>query len=91
MISQNKKKEKSMALSNLFGWTKKTEAASAADKGTACGTACRAGDKEAEKPAEKSTACGSACGAGDKPEDKPEEKQKVKPAACGTACGAGDK
>lgn len=51
-----------MALSNLFGWTKKMENAEAA----ACGTACGAGDKE-EKPA----ACGSACGAGDKPEEKP--------------------
>ena len=41
-----------MALSNLFGWAKKTPAASA------CGTA----DKQEKKPA----ACGSACGAGDK-------------------------
>ena len=41
-----------MALSNLFGWAKKTPAASA------CGTACGASDKPAEKPA--------ACGAGDK-------------------------
>ncbi len=48
-----------MALSNLFGWMKKEEAAPAA----ACGTACGAGDKE-EKPA----ACGTACGAGDKTE-----------------------
>ena len=46
-----------MALSNLFGWTKKTENTAAA----ACGTACGAGDK-VEKPA----ACGSECGAGDK-------------------------
>lgn len=30
-----------MALSNLFGWNKKAEAASAA----ACGSACGAGDK----------------------------------------------
>ena len=60
-----------MALSNLFGWTKKHEAAPAA----ACGTACGAGDKPAEaptacgavdKPQEKPTACGTACGAGDK-------------------------
>ena len=60
-----------MALSNLFGWTKKQEAAPAA----ACGTACGAGDKPAEaptacgavdKPEEKPTACGTACGAGDK-------------------------
>ena len=63
-----------MALSNLFGWTKKMENTA----GSACGTACGAGDKE-EKPA----ACGSACGAGDKPAEKP--------AACGSACGAGDK
>ena len=47
-----------MALSNLFGWNKKEEAAPAA----ACGTACGAWDKPEEKP----TACGSACGAGDK-------------------------
>ena len=51
-----------MALSNLFGWTKKMENTAT----SACGTACGAGDKE-EKPA----ACGSACGAGDKPEEKP--------------------
>lgn len=43
-----------MALSNLFGWNKKMEAAPAA--------ACGAADKPEEKPA----ACGSACGAGDK-------------------------
>ena len=69
-----------MALKNLFGRKK-------AENGTACGTACGAGDK---KPAacgtacgagdKKPAACGTACGAGDK-----------KPAACGTACGAGDK
>ena len=62
---------KTMALSNLFGWNKKVEAAPAA----ACGTACGAGDKPAEtpaacgaadKPEEKPTACGSACGTGDK-------------------------
>lgn len=41
-----------MALKNLFGRKK-------AENGTACGTACGAGDK---KPA----ACGTACGAGDK-------------------------
>jgi len=64
-----------MALSNLFGWTKKMENTQAA----ACGSACGAGDEPEEKPA----ACGSACGAGDKPEEKP--------AACGSACGAGDK
>lgn len=50
-----------MALSNLFGWTKKAEAASS------CGSACGASDKPAEKPA----ACGSACGADDKPTEKP--------------------
>ena len=64
-----------MALSNLFGWTKKMEEAPAA----ACGSACGAAGKPEEKPA----ACGSACGAADKPEEKP--------AACGSACGAGDK
>ena len=64
-----------MALSNLFGWNNKPEAAPV----TACGSACGAGDNPAEKPA----ACGSACGAGDKPAEKP--------AACGSACGAGDK
>lgn len=73
-----------MALSNLFGWNKKMDAAPAA----ACGTACGAGDKPAETP----TACGAAdkpaeapaaCGAADKPEEKP--------TACGCACGAGDK
>lgn len=64
-----------MALSNLFGWTKKMENQAT----TACGSACGAGDKTEEKPA----ACGTACGAGDKPEEKP--------AACGSACGAGDK
>ena len=65
-----------MALSNLFGWHKKTEASAPA---AACGTACGAGDKPTEKPA----ACGTACGAGDKPAERK--------AACGTACGAGDK
>jgi len=64
-----------MALSNLFGWTKKMENTAT----SACGSACGAGDKPEEKPA----ACGSACGAGDKPEEKP--------VACGSACGAGDK
>lgn len=64
-----------MALSNIFGWNKKTEAQPSA----ACGTACGASDKPEEKPA----ACGTACGASDKPEEKP--------AACGTACGASDK
>ena len=47
-----------MALSNLFGWSKKAPV----DASAACGTACGAGDKPVEKPA----ACGSACGAGDK-------------------------
>ena len=50
-----------MALSNLFGWKKKTDTNPAA----ACGTACGAGDKAEEKPA----ACGTACGAGDKAEE----------------------
>ena len=81
-----------MALSNLFGWTKKMENTEAA----ACGTACGAGDKPEEKPA----ACGSACGAGDKPEglNRPvddcsewTEAERRQPAACGSACGAGDK
>ena len=47
-----------MALSNLFGWKKKTETETSA----ACGTACGAADKPEEKPA----ACGTACGASDK-------------------------
>ena len=64
-----------MALSNIFGWNKKTEVQPSA----ACGTACGASDKPEEKPA----ACGTACGASDKPEEKP--------AACGVACGASDK
>lgn len=58
-----------MALSNLFGWTKKMGNTAA----VACGSACGAGDKE-EKPA----ACGSACGAGDK-----EEKPAACGSACG--------
>lgn len=45
-----------MALSNLFGWTKKDK-----EPTTACGSACGASDKPEEAPA----ACGSACGAGD--------------------------
>ena len=82
-----------MALSNLFGWTKKTENTAAA---AACGTACGAGDKPEEKP----VACGSACGTGDKPEgsNRPvddcserTEAERRQPAACGSACGAGDK
>ncbi len=80
-----------MALSNLFGWNKKTEEPATA----ACGTACGAGDKEGsnrpgddcsertEAERRKPAACGTACGAADKPEEKP--------AACGTACGASDK
>ena len=58
-----------MALSNIFGWNKKTEVQLSA----ACGTACGASDKPEEKPA----ACGTACGASDKPEEKP--------AACGAS------
>lgn len=77
-----------MALTNLFGWTKKMENPATA----ACGSACGAGDKQVEKPA----ACGSACGAGDKPEgsNRPvddcserTEAERRQP----TACGAGDK
>lgn len=57
-----------MALSNLYGWKKKMEAASS------CGTACGAADNPTEtpaacgasdKPEEKPTACGSACGTDD--------------------------
>ena len=48
-----------MALSNIFGWNNKKEAATS----SACGTACGASDKPEEKPA--------ACGAADKPEEKP--------------------
>ena len=40
-----------MALSNIFGWNKKTEVQLSA----ACGTACGASDKPEEKPA----ACGA--------------------------------
>ena len=43
-----------MALSNIFGWNKKTEVQPSA----ACGTTCGASDKPEEKPA--------ACGASDK-------------------------
>ena len=58
------KEELIMALKNLFGWSRKTEAKAS----SACGSACGAGDK----PAEPSPACGAAdpkptaCGAGDK-------------------------
>lgn len=54
-----------MALSNIFGWSKKQEAAPAS---ASCGSACGAGDKEAEKTEaeKKPTACGSACGASSK-------------------------
>lgn len=58
-----------MSLANISGWDENNQ------MGSACGTACGAGDKPEEKPA--------ACGASDKPEEKP--------AACGTACGASDK
>ena len=63
-----------MALSNLFGWNKKTNTVAYAACGTACGagdepktkvaasTACGASDGSEQKP----SACGSACGAGDK-------------------------
>lgn len=43
-----------MALSNIFGWSRKDEQQVSA----ACGTACGAGEPE-KKPA----ACGTACGA----------------------------
>ena len=51
-----------MALSNLFGWTKKAQAPA---------SACGAGEKPAAcgtegKPEEKPAACGTACGAGAK-------------------------
>ncbi len=62
-----------MALSNLFGWTIKKEAAAV------CGTACGAGDRPDgtirglrngvrrwDQPEEPSVACGTACGAGDR-------------------------
>ena len=58
------KEELIMALKNLFGWSRRTEAKAS----SACGSACGAGDK----PAEPSSACGAgdpkptACGAGDK-------------------------
>lgn len=58
------KEELIMALKNLFGWSRKTEAKAS----SACGSACGAGDK----PAEPSSACGAAdpkptaCGAGGK-------------------------
>lgn len=58
------KEELIMALKNLFGWSRRTEAKAS----SACGSACGAGDK----PAEPSPACGAAdpkptaCGAGDK-------------------------
>ena len=54
-----------MALKNLFGWSRKTEAKAS----SACGSACGAGDKPAEPSSAcgaadpKPTACGSACGA----------------------------
>ena len=62
------KEELIMALKNLFGWSRKTEAKAS----SACGSACGAGDKPAEPSSAcgaadpKPTACGSACGAGDK-------------------------
>ena len=46
------KEELIMALKNLFGWSRKTEAKAS----SACGSACGAGDK----PAEPSSACGAA-------------------------------
>ena len=62
------KEELIMALKNLFGWSRKTEAKAS----SACGSACGAGDTPAEPSSAcgaadpKPTACGSACGAGDK-------------------------
>ena len=74
-LTLKKMEEIIMALSNLFGWSKKMEETPA----SACGSACGAADKPEEKPA----ACGSACGAADEPEEKP--------SACRSACGAADK
>ena len=58
-----------MALKNLFGWSRKTEAKAS----SACGSACGAGDK----PAEPSSACGAAdpkptaCGSARAPAGQP--------------------
>lgn len=79
-----------MALSNLFGWSKKENEQPAAACGSACGSQGPVDlgseptgvERRAAAPEEKPAACGSACGAA-----APEEK----PAACGTACGASDK
>lgn len=49
-----------MALNNLNDWN---EVKASPDKGSACGTACGAGNTD-EKPAEKPAACGTACGTG---------------------------
>ena len=64
-----------MALSNLFGWKKKTETETSA----ACGTACGASDKPegSNRPGDD---CSERTGA-----------ERRQPAACGTACGASDK
>lgn len=59
-----------MALSNLFGWSKKEN-----EQPAACGSACGAAAPE-EKPA----ACGSACGAA-----APEEKPAACGTACGAS------
>lgn len=83
-----------MALSNLFGWAKKTPAASA------CGTACGCGDDRGQRPKQGVGAGAAASESGDPPKGRTDcwvpqpgaaDKQEKKPAACGTACGAGDK
>ena len=61
MFKNRKMEERIMALSNLFGWSKKENEQPVAACGTACGAAA---------PEEKPAACGSACGAA-APEDKP--------------------
>ena len=60
-----------MALSNIFGWSRKDEQQVSA----ACGTACGAGE-----PEKKPTACGTACGAGE-----PEKKPAACGTACGAS------
>ena len=60
-----------MALSNLFNWSHKAQAAAPA-------TACGAGDEPAKQPA----ACGSACGASDAPA---EPKPTACGSACGAS------
>ena len=64
-----------MALSNLFGWSKKAETEASA----ACGTACGASDKPegSNRPVDDCS--------------ERTEAERRQPAACGTACGASDK